>query len=45
MSQQQREKLTATQAKPRHEQFFVQVEGELTEEQLEAIAAGGSDDQ
>ena len=42
MSQQQREKLTATttQEKIRHAKTFVQVEGELTQEQLEAIAEG-----
>ena len=32
---------TATSEKPRQENSFVQVEGELTEAQLEAIAGGG----
>ncbi|MDJ0589134.1 MAG: hypothetical protein QNJ72_03945 [Pleurocapsa sp. MO_226.B13] len=43
MSQQKREKPTArkTPEKPRPHKLFVQVEGELTEEQLEAIAGGG----
>ena len=43
MSKQQREKFTATVTpeKPCQQKPFVQVEGELTEEQLEAIAAGG----
>ena len=38
MSQQKREKLTATTVpeKPQLQQSFVQIEGELTEEQLEA---------
>ncbi len=40
MSKQQREKFTATGTpeKSRQHQPFIQVEGELTEEQLEAIA-------
>ena len=39
---QQREKFTATTTseKPRPQQSFVQLEGELTEAQLEAIAGG-----
>ena len=43
MSKQKREKLTATGTaeKPYQQKLFVQVEGELTEEQLEAIAAAG----
>ena len=42
MFKQQREKFTATvtSEKPHQQQPFVQVEGELTEAQLEAIAAG-----
>ena len=42
MSQQQREKFTATTTpeKPCQDKPFIQVEGELTQEQLEAIAAG-----
>ncbi len=31
---------TVTPEKPSQQKLFVQVEGELTEEQLEAIAAG-----
>ena len=40
---QQREKFTATTTleKSRHDNSFVQLEGKLTEEQLEVIAAGG----
>ena len=47
MSKQKRSKLTAsvTPEKPRQDKPFVQVEEELTEAQLEAIAAGGSHDQ
>ena len=43
MSKQQREKFTATVTpeKPSLQKPLVQVERELTEEQLEAIAAGG----
>ena len=43
MSKQKRVKLTAsiTPKNTRQEKPFVQVEGKLTEEQLEAIAAGG----
>ena len=43
MSKQKTSKLTAsvTPEKPRHDKPFVQVEGKLTEAQLEAIAAGG----
>ena len=43
MSKKQREKLTArtTPEKPRPQQPFVQIEGKLTQEQLEAIAGGG----
>ena len=43
MSKQKREKLTATTVpeKPRPQQSFVQLEGKLTQEQLEAIAGGG----
>ncbi len=46
MSQQQPEKLTATTTPEKNcqDKPFVQVEGELTEEQLEAIAGGQSDD-
>ncbi len=42
MSKQKRERLTesVTSEKPSPEKSFVQVERELTEEQLEAIAAG-----
>ena len=42
MSQQKPEKLTATTTpeKPRPQQPLVQVEGELTEAQLEAISGG-----
>ena len=42
MSKQKREKLTVsvTPEKPRQDQLFFQVEGKLTEEQLEAIADG-----
>ena len=42
MSKQQPEKFTATATseKPRQEKPFVQVEGELTEAQLEALAGG-----
>ena len=40
MSRQKQEKLTATTTleKSRHDNSFVQLEGKLTEEQLEAIA-------
>ena len=43
MSQQKREKLTVTTTpeKPRPQQPSIQVEGKLTQEQLEAIAGGG----
>ncbi len=43
MSKQKREKLTATTVpeKPQLPQSFVQLEGKLTQEQLEAIAGGG----
>ncbi len=43
MSKQKREKFTATATPEKicSEKPFVQVEGELTEAQLEAIAAGG----
>ena len=43
MSKQQRKKLTATTTpeKPCQDKLFIQAEGELTEEQLEAIAGGG----
>ena len=43
MFAQKRDKLTATIVleKPRPQQSFVQLEGKLTEAQLEAIAAGG----
>ena len=43
MFKQKRKKLTATTTleKTCPHQLFVQLEGELTEEQLEAIAAGG----
>ncbi len=42
MSRQKREKLTTTTVpeKPQPQQSFVQLEGKLTEEQLEAIAGG-----
>ena len=42
MSKQQREKFTATATseKPHQHKSFVQVEGELTPAQLEAIAGG-----
>ena len=44
MSKQKREKFTATVTpeKTRQDKTFVQVEGKLTEEQLEAIAGGSS---
>ena len=43
MSKQKREKCTAAviPEKPSQQKLFVQVEGELTQAQLEAIAAGG----
>ena len=43
MSKQKREKFTSTVTpeKPRQEKPFVQVEGKLTQAQLEVIAAGG----
>ena len=43
MSKQKQEKLTAstTPEKSRYDKSFIQAEGELTEAQLEAIAAGG----
>ena len=43
MLKQQRKKLTArtTPEKPRPQKSFIQLEGKLTEAQLEAIAAGG----
>ena len=43
MSKPKREKFTATTTpeNPHQQQPFVQVEGELNEAQLEAIAAGG----
>ena len=43
MSKQKPEKFTAsvTSEKPRQEKPFVQVEGELTQAQLAAIAGGG----
>ena len=42
MSRQKREKLmtTKTPEKPRPQQSFVQIEGELTKGQLEVIAGG-----
>ena len=45
MSKPKRSKLTAnvTPDKPRQEKPLVQLEGKLTEAQLEAIAAGGID--
>ncbi len=44
MFKQKRDKFAATVTleKPHQKKPFVQVEGKLTEEQLEAIAAGGS---
>ncbi|MDJ0596208.1 MAG: hypothetical protein QNJ72_40560 [Pleurocapsa sp. MO_226.B13] len=46
MSEQKQEKLTAiaTPEQPRPHKSLVQEEGELTPAQLEAIAAGASDD-